>query len=427
MERPLTEHIRADRQPLDLAAYERTGGYDALKKAITSLAPGEIVQMVRDARLNGRGGAGFDAGHKWSFLPPVSEVPPPRYVAINGDEMEPGSFKDRLLLESNPHMVIEGAILAGYAVQANIGYIFVRWAYHDAHRAIRRALEECYQAGYLGDHILGSDFGMHIYLHESAGRYVAGEASALLNAIEGERAIPRFRPPHMATLGLWGKPTIVNNVETISNVPHIVARGPRWFRGLSRIEDEGGTKLFGMSGKVKAPGLWELPLGTTLREVLEDHAGGMRDGLHFRGALPGGASSGFLGEENLDVQLAWSTVEKVGTRLGTGSIIVMDDRTCPVGMVLHVQKFFARESCGWCSPCREGLPWVVRLLSALERGEGTSEDLEVLESQGEQIKAGVTFCELAPGAMESLRTAIAMYREDFERHVSEHRCPWRSS
>lgn len=426
MERPLTEHIRADRAPLDLRAYEQTGGYQALRKALTELAPSEVVQMVRDAKLNGRGGAGFDAGRKWSFLPPVSEVGPPRYVAVNGDEMEPGSFKDRLLLESNPHMVLEGAILAGYAVQADIGYVFVRWAYHKAHQSILRAIEECYEAGYLGDHILGSDFSMHIHLHESAGRYVAGEASAMLNAIEGKRAIPRYRPPHMATLGLWGKPTIVNNVETISNVPHIVANGAEWFRGLSRVDDEGGTKLFGVSGRVKTPGLWELPMGITLREVLEENAGGMRDGLYFRGALPGGASSGFVGKENLDVPLAWSALEKIGTRLGTGSIIVLDDQTCPVGMVLHVEKFFARESCGWCTLCREGLPWVVQLLSALERGEGTDEDLETLREQTELIKPGSTFCELAPGAMESLRSALEMYHEDFAAHVNEHRCGYAS-
>ncbi len=425
MEKPLTENVRADAKPIDLKSYERAGGYRALRKALSEMTPAEVTQTVRDANLNGRGGAGFPAGLKWSFMPPVSESPPPRYIAINGDEMEPGSFKDRLLLERNPHMVIEGALLAAYAVQADTGYIFVRWAYHEAHRAIKTALAECYEAGYLGDHVCGTDFGMNMHLHVSAGRYVAGEASAMLNAIEGKRAVPRFRPPHMATLGLWGKPTVVNNVETIANVPHIVANGPEWFRGLSRIQEEGGTKLFGLSGKVSSPGLWELPMGTTLREILDEHAGGMREGLRFRGALPGGASSGFLGEENLDVPLGWSTVAKIGTRFGTGNIIALDDRTCPVGMILHVVRFFARESCGWCTPCREGLPLAVRLLTAIERGEANSEDLEQLHWNAERIEPKTTFCELAPGAMESLRTGLAMFRDDFERHLTQHRCPWK--
>lgn len=422
-ERPLTETMRSDGEALSLEAYERTGGYAALRKALKEMAPNDVTQVVRDAHLNGRGGAGFPAGLKWGFMTPSSDLPHPRYVAVNGDEMEPGCFKDRLLLERNPHMVIEGALLAAYAVDADEGYIFIRWAYRKAIRAVERAMAECYEAGYLGDHICGSDFQLNMHLHVSAGRYVAGEASAMLNAIEGGRSIPRFRPPHMASLGLWGKPTLVNNVETMANVPHIVAKGAEWFRSLSR-SDEGGTKIFGMSGKVVSPGLWELPMGTSLREILEEHAGGMRDGLRFRGALPGGESSGFLTAEHLDVPLGWSSLEKVGTRFGTGSMIVLDDGTCPVGMVLSIQRFFARESCGWCTPCREGLPWVVRLLEALERGEGKEEDLEMLAFHGDQIRPGTTFCELAPGSMESLRTALSVYREDFERHVKEHRCPF---
>lgn len=424
MEKPLTETMRPDGEPLSLKEYESTGGYQALCKALKTMKPADVTQMVREANLNGRGGAGFPAGLKWGHMTPASDSPHPRYIAINGDEMEPGSFKDRFLLEHNPHMIIEGALLAAYAVDADVGFVFVRWAYHKARAAVERALAECYEAGYLGDHICGTNFRMQFHVHESAGRYVAGEASALLNAIEGLRAVPRYRPPHMASLGLWGKPTLVNNVETLANVPHIVMKGPKWFRGLSLI-DEGGTKLMGMSGRVKRPGLWELPMGTTLREVLEVHAGGMQDGRKFRGALPGGESTGFLGEEHLDVQLGWSPLEKIGNSFGMGGMIVLDDKTCPVGMILSIQRFFARESCGWCAPCREGLPWVVRLLEALERGEGKEEDLEVLQFHADQIRPNVSFCELAPGSMQSLRTGLVAFREDFERHIHEHRCPWK--
>ncbi len=423
IQKPLTGAMRSDGEPLDLKAYEASGGYQALRKVLRTMKPAELTQVVKDANLKGRGGGGFSAGRKWSLMPSVEAGPHPRYVAINGDEMEPGSFKDRLLLERNPHMVIEGTILAGYALDADSGIIFLRWAFKKAMRALERALAECYEAGYLGSNILGTDFGMHIHTHESAGRYMAGEAAGMLNAIEGKRAVPRYRPPHMTNMGLWGRPTVVNNVETIANVPHIALNGAEWFRSLSRI-DEGGTKIYGVSGRVKSPGLWELPMGTTLRELLEEHAGGMRDGFKFRAALPGGASSAFFGEEYLDVPLGWAPVEKVGKRFGTGTVVVMDDHNCPVGTVLSLQRFFARESCGWCTPCREGLPWIVRILVGLERGEGTKEDLDLLRWHTRHITSDRTFCELAPGAMESLSSALEMFGEDFERHVSMHRCPW---
>jgi NADH-quinone oxidoreductase subunit F len=261
-------------------------------------------------------------------------------------------------------------------------------------------------------------------LHMSAGRYMCGEESGLIDALEGGRATPRNKPPFPQLSGLFGKPTVVNNVETLCNVPHILARGPDWFRSLSRSED-GGTKIYGASGHVKRPGLWELPLGATMREILEEHAGGMADGRSFKGLLPGGASTQFVLAENLDVKMDFASMSKAGSRLGTGTMVVLDDRTCPVGMLGSLEVFFARESCGFCTPCREGLPWVVKILRDLEEGRGRAEDLEVLQDHTRMIRPGTTYCLLAPGAMEPLSSALRYFRDDFERHVSGHGCPWR--
>jgi NADH-quinone oxidoreductase subunit F len=263
-----------------------------------------------------------------------------------------------------------------------------------------------------------------MYLHVSAGRYMCGEETALLNALEGKRATPRSKPPFPAVSGLWGKPTIVNNVETFCNVPHIVNHGAEWFKSLSHTA-EGGTKIYGVSGKVKHPGAWELPLGTTVRELLEEHAGGVRDGLKFRAAIPGGASTEFLLEEHLDVKMDFESVQKAGSRLGTGTMIVMDDQTCPVGLVHNLERFFAQESCGWCTPCREGLPWTAKILHAIEGGVGQPIDMQRLMLHTKFLGPGHTFCALAPGAMEPLQSALHYFREDFERHIREKRCPWK--
>jgi NADH-quinone oxidoreductase subunit F len=320
--------------------------------------------------------------------------------------------------------LIEGMILAAYAIQANVAYIFVRWAYKLAARRLTQAIAEAYENHYLGDNILGSGYNLELYLHTSAGRYICGEATALLNALEGERAFPRAKPPHAAAAGLWSKPTVVNNVETLSNVPHIINRGAAWFKGLS-LTEESGTMLYQISGKVRNPGVWELPMGTTFRAVLEDHAGGMRAGLTLRGLLPGGASTGFLLPEHLDVPMDSVSVERAGSRLGTGTIIVLDNETCPVGMVSNLMRFFARESCGWCTPCREGLPWTAQILHAVEQGQGQAGDVERLALHTRLISGKNTFCELAPGAMAPLESALRYFGQDFQRHVQERECPWR--
>jgi NADH-quinone oxidoreductase subunit F len=424
MEKPLSGRMRPDGLPLSIEEYEKGGGYQALKRAVREMAPHDVTGAVKAANLRGRGGAGFPTGVKWSSVPMGSDAPTPKYVVANADEMEPGTFKDRVLLEGDPHQFLEGLILASYAVQADIAFIFIRREYTRASGILRRAMAEAVQAEYIGSNILGSNFCLDVRLHVSAGRYMCGEASALLNALEGGRAVPRPREPFPTISGLWGKPTVANNVETLCNVPHILNRGADWFKGLSRTKD-GGTKIYGASGKLKKPGWWELPMGVTFREVLTEHAGGMRDGLKFRGLLPGGASTDFLTDEHLDTPMDFDSVPKVGSRLGTGTIVVLDDKTCPVGMVSNLMQFFARESCGWCTPCREGLPWLANLLAAIERGEGEPGDLEILDVHSKLLGPGNTFCALAPGAMEPVQSALKFFREDFERHIREKQCPWR--
>lgn len=424
MERPLTEHIKPDGSVLTLKEYEKTGGYSALKKAL-KMAPSEVMDAVKNSKLRGRGGAGFPTGTKWSFVPQGEKSEFPKYLVANGDEMEPGTFKDRLLIEGNPHQLIEGMIISSYAIGASISYVFLRWAYHLAAARVTTALAEAYEAGYLGKNILNSRFDLEMYLHTSVGRYICGEETALLNALEGKRANPRNKPPFPQVSGLFGKPTIVNNIETLSNIPHILEKGAEWYISLSNSEGGGGTKLYGASGKVKNPAIWELPLGTTLREIMEEHAGGMQDGFKMRGVLPGGASTDFLTEEHLDIKMDFEDVAKAGSRMGTGTIIVMDDKTCPVGMCLNLEQFFAQESCGWCTPCREGLPWTAKILMALEDGKGEMKDIDHLIFQTEYNAPGNTFCALAPGAMEPLQSALKHFREDFEEHINNHGCKYR--
>ena len=422
-ERPLTENIFTSRAPLSLKEYEQKGGYMAVRKALKEMTPQEVQKIVQDSKLSGRGGAGFNTGLKWSFVPMGNDAPHPKYLICNADEMEPGTFKDRLLLEGNPHQLLEGMILAAYAIQADISYIFLRWAYKKAAELLRQSMAEAYEAGYLGKNILGTGWNLEMHLHTGVGRYMCGEETALLNALEGKRATPRAKPPFPQVSGLYGKPTIVNNVETLCCIPHIVNKGADWFKSLSYTEDA-GTKIYGVSGKVNKPGAWELPMGTTMRELIEEHAGGMLNGYKFKGALPGGASTDFLTTEHLDIRMDFKSVASAGSRLGTGTLIVMDDATCPVGFVHNLQHFFAQESCGWCTPCREGLPWVEKILLSMEQGNGKEEDLEVLQMHTQFLGPGNTFCALAPGAMEPLQSALKYFKDDFEKHIHEHRCPY---
>jgi len=424
LERPLTGLLRADGRPLSLKEYEKHGGYEALRNVVGAMTPQQVQDTVKAANLRGRGGAGFNTGVKWSLVPMGEKAPHPKFLISNSDEMEPGAFKDRVLMEGNPHQLIEGMIISAYAIEADEAYVFLRWAYRGSASSIEAAIKAAYEAGYLGESIAGSTFGLHMRVHVSAGRYICGEETALLNALEGKRGIPRSKPPFPQVNGLWGKPTVVDNVETLSNVSHILKNGAEWFRGLSRSKD-GGTKIYAVSGRVKRPGIWELPMGTPLREILEVHAGGMKDGFRMKAVMPGGGSTDFVLPELFDTPMDYDSMMTAGSRLGTGTVIVLDDRTCPVGMVHNLEKFFARESCGWCTPCRDGLPWIASILEAIEDGRGRQEDLEVLQEHTWLLRMGHTYCALAPGAVEPLQSGLKFFREDFEQHITEGRCPYR--
>jgi len=423
MEKPLTQHIRADQRPLMLKEYEKVGGYEAVRKVLKEMTPKAVTDLVKESNLRGRGGAGFGTGMKWSFV--SLEAPKPKYLIANADEMEPGTFKDRILLECTPHQLLEGMILAAFAIQADISYVYLRWAYKTAATAITTAIAEAYEAGYLGKNILGSGYDLDMHLHTGVGRYMCGEETAMLNSLEGKRATPRAKPPFPQVSGLFGKPTIVNNVETLCCLPHIVNKGADWFKALS-LTGDAGTKIYGVSGKVKRPGAWELPMGVTMRELIEEHAGGMQDGLKFKGALPGGASTDFLVEQHLDVKMDYTSVAAAGSRLGTGTLVILDDKTCPVGFVKNLEHFFAQESCGFCTPCREGLPWVEKILTAIDRGDGRMEDLKLLEFHTKYLGPGNTFCAFAPGAMEPLQSALKYFRDDFEKHIHEKVCTYQT-
>lgn len=424
METPLTEHINTEKAPPGLMEYENAGGYRGMHKALKEMAPSDIISLVKNSKLTGRGGAGFPTGLKWSLVPKEATGSGIRYLIANADEMEPGTFKDRYLLEGDPHQLIAGMIIAAYALQAQKAYIFIRWAYKKAEIIIRKAISEAYTAGYLGKNILGTGFNLDLYVHSSAGRYICGEESALINSLEGKRGIPRAKPPFPATSGLFGQPTVVNNIETLCWIPHIMDKGAEWFIKLG-LTGEGGTKLYGVSGRVKKPGLWELPIGTTMREIIEVHAGGMQDDYKLKGIIPGGASTDFLTDTHLDIKMDFASVKNAGSRLGTGTMIILDDKTCPVAFIHNMIKFFAVESCGWCTPCREGLPWVQKILESFEEGTAKPDDMDILEFHTRYLGPGNTFCAHAPGAMEPLQSGLKYFREDFLRHITEKHCPWK--
>jgi NADH-quinone oxidoreductase subunit F len=415
---PLTYRVNLA-APLDLKGYEATGGYAALRKAAKE-APGEVTKAVKDSNLRGRGGAGFPTGVKWGLVPMGEGAPKNKYIVCNADEMEPGTFKDRLLMEGLPHQLIESMIVSGFAIQASRGYIFLRGEYVLAAERLNKALAEARAAGYVGKNVLGSGWDFELFVHTGAGRYICGEETALINSLEGRRANPRAKPPFPQIAGLWGKPTVVNNVETLSNIPHIVMRGSAWFQGLSQGKSkDGGTKLYGVSGRAKKTGCWELPFGTSAREILEVHGGGMKDGLKLKCWLPGGASTDFLMPEHLDLAMDFDTIARAGSRMGTGLLTVVDDKQNIISVVRNLEEFFARESCGWCTPCRDGLPWTEKLLGALERGEGRDGDIQTLEQLTRLLGPGKTFCAHAPGAMEPLQSALKYFRAEFEAAIAK--------
>lgn len=410
---------RRSEGPTTLDEYRSGGGYDALAHALRDLAPKDVRRLVGDSGLRGRGGAGFPAARKWEGVP--DDGPFPRYIVANSDEMEPGTFKDRVLLNREPHMILEGLILGGYAVSAGKGVFFIRRSYEREAELLEKEVAAAREAGYLGEDILGSGFAFEVEVHRSGGRYICGEASAQVSALQGERPRPD-RTAHMAQRGLWQRPTVVNNVETLAHVPHIVRKGAEWFRGLARTEGGAGNKLYCVSGKVRNPGCFELPLGTRLGEIIEKSAGGMLPGSVFKACLPGGASTAFLPAEFYDIEMDFDVMKKAGQRLGTGAIIVFDEGTCLVGATLNMMTYFARESCGFCTPCREGLPFVRDLLYRIEAGEGEPSFIPMLKEMGAAMSHA--YCAFAPGAIAPLNGLLAHFEDEIREHISHHKCPY---
>lgn len=404
---------------LTLSEYREHGGYEAVSKA-AQMAPKDLAKLVEDSGLRGRGGAGFVTGRKWAFMPPNDGKP--RYLAVNSDESEPGTFKDRQLLERNPHLIVEGIMIAAHGIEANAAYVYVRGEYADAYTILSRAVEEARQAGLLGAKTIGLNRSFDIQVQRGAGAYICGEETGMLESMEGKKGQPRKRPPFPAISGLWGCPTTVDNVETLSHLRGIVMRGAQWFREQGAPNSAGHT-LFGVSGHVKRPAVFELPLGVSLRELIDQHAGGVRNGAGIKAIIPGGVSMPVLRGDQIDVAMAHDALAKAGTLLGTGGVIVMDSNTCMVRAAMVVSRFFEHESCGQCTQCREGTGWITKVLSRIEAGQGAALDLEVLEDCC-GFMDGKCICALADGASWAARAFLKQFRDDFERHIEQKACPF---
>ena len=400
-----------------LEAYRAQEGYQALGKAL-QMTPEGIIEEVKKSALRGRGGAGFPAGMKWGFLPRTS--PKPKYIVCNADEGEPGTCKDRLLMEYDPHQLIEGMLIAGLAVGSHQGYIYIRGEYRYLIEIMDRAIEEAHAGGFLGHNIQGSGFDFHLSTHTGAGSYECGEESALLESLEGKRGIPRIRPPFPAVAGLYQCPTVLNNVETFAAVPHIILHGSDWFHSLGTPKN-GGTRLFALSGHVNRPGVYELPLGMPLRTMIYEVGGGIPGGKQLKAVIPGGSSTPILVEEHLDIPMDFDSLAKLGSFLGSGGVVVMDEDTCMVQVALRIMKFYAHESCGWCIPCREGTTWLHKMLARLHRGEGVSNDVDLISELAHNI-LGRTFCPLGDAAAMPTISIVKYFRHEFEDHLNGRPC-----
>ncbi|HBR16210.1 MAG: NADH oxidoreductase (quinone) subunit F [Deltaproteobacteria bacterium RIFCSPLOWO2_12_FULL_43_16] len=397
--------------------YLKNGGYQALPCAL-KLQTDALIQMVKDSGLRGRGGAGFSTGLKWSFITKDPTIP--KYLCCNADEGEPGTFKDRVIIEKDPHELIEGMIIACYAIGAAAAYIYIRGEFAFGANILEQAIAEAYKKGCLGKNILGSNFSCDLSVHKGAGAYICGEETALLESIEGRRGQPRIKPPFPAQVGLFGKPTVINNVETLACIPHIVNKGPKWFASIGP-EKSPGPKIFGVSGHVKKPGLYELPMGTTAREVIYTHAGGISNNRKLKAFIPGGVSAPMLVEKDLDTPMDFDSLAAKGTMLGSAAVMVMDETTCIVKVAMRTMEFFRHESCGKCTPCREGTDWTYKVLHRIEHGKAQEGDVELLESLCGNI-FGRTFCPLGDGAVMALRGALKNFKDEFEYHVKNKRC-----
>ena len=401
-----------------IGVYESLGGYTGLAKALRQYRPDEVTDIVKKSGLRGRGGAGFPTGMKWGFIPKDSGKPV--YLCVNADESEPGTFKDRLIIEKDPHQLIEGTIISAYAIGCHLAFIYIRGEFVYGSEVLKKAVAEAYERGYLGKNILGSGFDLDMIVHRGAGAYICGEETGLLESLEGKRGHPRLKPPFPAVVGIYGSPTIINNVETLANVPHIINNGAEWYAAIG-TERNAGTRLFGVSGHVKKRGVYELPMGTPMRELIYEHCGGMRDGRELKAIVPGGSSVPVLSADQVDVSLDFDSVAKAGSMLGSAGVIVMDDSTCMVKAALRISKFYAEESCGQCTQCREGTEWIHRILSRLENGNGKRGDLELLLDLCANMK-GRTICPLSDAAAMPIESYIQKFYDEFAAHIQEQRC-----
>jgi NADH-quinone oxidoreductase subunit F len=401
------------------------GAYEGLRKAL-ELTPAQVIEAVKASGLRGRGGAGFPTGLKWQFV--LKDTPLPRYIVCNADESEPGTFKDHLIMERNPHLLIEGCLIASYAIGAKVVYIYIRGEFLHVQDVLEAEIARAYQAGYIGRNVLGAGFECDIYIHRGAGAYEAGEETALLDSLEGKRAQPRLKPPFPATAGLYNCPTAVNNVETLANVPLVFSRGVEWYAGIGH-EKNTGPKLYCISGHVARPGVYEASMNTTLAELIYEHAGGVAGGRALKAVIPGGSSVPILLPHQLDVPASFDSVAKSGSLLGSAGIIVMDDTTCMVWAAENLLHFYRHESCGKCTPCREGTDWLYKVLRKIERGDGEMRDLDLLASVGGNI-VGKTLCAFGDAAATPALTTLKHFRAEYEAHIRDGGCPlpapWRS-
>ncbi len=406
-------------QPWTLESYRRVGGYSVLGKIIKQKTPAEdIIEELKTSALRGRGGAGFPTGLKWSFMP--RQAPGQKYIVCNSDEGEPGTCKDRDILRFNPHQLVEGMIIAGYVIGASIGYNYIRGEFWEPYERFEAALKEAYEAGYLGKGVLGSDFDFDLYAHLGAGAYICGEETALLESIEGKKGQPRFKPPFPAGFGLYGKPTTINNTESLASVPVILQKGGQWFLEQGR-PNNGGTKIFCVSGHVNKPGNFEVPLGTPFKELLE-MAGGVRDGNTLKAVIPGGSSVPVLTPEVvMEMDMDYDCIAKAGSMLGAGSVIVMDETTCMVRVLARLSHFYYEESCGQCTPCREGTGWLARVVHRIEHGQGRPEDLDLLDDVATRI-GGRTICALGDAAAMPVQSFLKNFRDEFAYHIEHKKC-----
>ncbi len=396
-----------------LDVYEKHGGYSALRKAL-AMKPEEVIEEVKRSNLRGRGGACFPTGLKWTFMP--KQTNKPKYLCVNGDESEPGTFKDRQIFESNPHQLIEGILIATYAIGINITYVYIRGEYARWIKLFQIALDDAYAKGYVGRNILGTNFSTEIYIHKGAGAYICGEESALMNSIEGERGYPRVKPPFPAQFGLWGCPTTINNVETIADVPVIIAKGAEWYSKIGAPKHP-GTILFGMSGHVNKPGVYELPSGVLLTDLIYKYSGGVPGNKKIKAIIPGGSSTPILrGDQIEGLRMDADSLKAAGSAIGTGGVIVMDEDTDLVKVLMRIAKFYYHESCGQCSPCREGTGWLHKILKRIDEGEGKKEDIDLLVEIANNIE-GNTICALGDAAAWPVQSFIKRFRDEFEKRI----------